>query len=220
MSNRKKTELIFKMNLVPILLLCLFVISSCKNRGQEIVSIGLTKMNVMYRGVENPVTIAVSGVPSDEVKATIDNGVLKQTGNEYSANPVKLGTATITVTANGKTAGTYELHVKDLPDPTVRINGQSSGQIDTASLFKAGKLTAETLNSEFPFTFKIIEFTMSCSYGGFTYDKTSKSDMLTPEQIIFIKKLKPGIKIQFEDIKVLGPEGTPRTLGPVIFELK
>jgi len=212
--------LFHKMKIVSISVAFLIIVTACSDNGPKVVSIGLTKMNVLYRGVENPAIIAVSGAASKDIKATIDNGVMKQTESSYSINPTKLGSAIVTVTVNDKSVGTYEFRVKDLPDPTVRINGQSGGKIDTASIFKAGKLIAEIYNGEFQFPWTIMEFTMNCNYAGFSYDKISKSDKISPEQISLIKKLKPGMKIYFEDIRVMGPEGTPRTLGPIAFELK
>ncbi len=134
--------------------------------------------------------------------------------------PVRLGKAVVTISAKDKPVGTVEFRVKDLPDPTARINGQSGGQIDTVSLIRAGKLTVGIYNSEFQLSWTVLEFTMSCSLDGFTYEKYSKGEKLDIEMINLIKKLKPGLKVSFEDIKVKGPEGSPRTIDPIIFVIK
>src|SRR5664279_4193203 len=124
MYESRKAMLLHKMKIVFVTVAFLFIVAACSDNGPKVVSIGLTKMNVIYRGVENPAVIAVSGAVAKDIKATIDNGAMKQTESGYSISPIKLGAAIVTVTVKDKPVGTYEFRVKDLPDPTVRINGQ------------------------------------------------------------------------------------------------
>ena len=49
--------------------------------GSANASIALDKMNVLYIGVDNPVTIAASGGGDDKVNAVISSGSLTRVGN-------------------------------------------------------------------------------------------------------------------------------------------
>ena len=57
-----------------------------------------TLMNVLYAGIANPMRIAVPGVPSGNVTATMTNGTLTRSKDGWEARPSKVGTeAVITV---------------------------------------------------------------------------------------------------------------------------
>ena len=59
-----------------------------------------TLMNVLYAGIANPMRIAVPGVPSGNVTATMTNGTLTRSKDGWEARPSKVGTeAVITVNA-------------------------------------------------------------------------------------------------------------------------
>ena len=59
-----------------------------------------TLMNVLYAGIANPMRIAVPGVPSGNVTATMTNGTLTRSKDGWEARPSKVGMeAVITVNA-------------------------------------------------------------------------------------------------------------------------
>src|ERR1043165_4676709 len=62
------------------------------------------KMNVLYIGVENPLCIAVPGVASKDVSATIsENAVLEKVSDgHFIAKPMSVGKCVVTVYAKGK----------------------------------------------------------------------------------------------------------------------
>lgn len=89
--------------------------------------ISADKMNVVYRGVSNPMTISIPGIPDNKVNASAA-GLSKGTGSHYTMNP---GTGhTVTITANGtlpdgKPISTRsEFRIKDIPRPTGTIRGE------------------------------------------------------------------------------------------------
>src|SRR5690606_33694326 len=60
--------------------------------------IAADKMNVVYRGVSNPMTIAIPGIPDSKVSASAP-GLSKASGSRYTMNP---GTGrTVKITASG-----------------------------------------------------------------------------------------------------------------------
>ena len=90
--------------------------------------ISADKMNVVYRGVPNPMTISIPGIPDNKVSASAP-GLNKQSGSKYVMNP---GTGrTVTITASGtlpdgqRISTNSEFRIKDIPRPTGAIRGET-----------------------------------------------------------------------------------------------
>lgn len=90
--------------------------------------ISADKMNVVYRGVANPITISIPGIPDNRVAASAP-GLTRSSGSKYIMNP---GTGrTVTISASGKlpdgqTVGSKtEFRIKDIPRPEGSIRGES-----------------------------------------------------------------------------------------------
>jgi gliding motility-associated protein GldM len=92
-------------------------------------TISADKMNVVYRGVENPMTISFAGVPDNKVSAS-GSGLSKGSGQgKYVMNPGSGKEVTINVTAtldDGKKVSDQQtFRIKDIPAPTGVISGQT-----------------------------------------------------------------------------------------------
>ncbi|MUU78007.1 type IX secretion system motor protein PorM/GldM [Winogradskyella endarachnes] len=90
-------------------------------------TISADKMNVVYRGVANPMTISFAGVPDNKVKAT--GAGLKPVGKgKYVMNPGSGREVTINVSAtldDGSHANDKKtFRIKDIPKPTGTISGK------------------------------------------------------------------------------------------------
>ncbi|MBL4663327.1 MAG: gliding motility protein GldM [Flavobacteriaceae bacterium] len=89
--------------------------------------ISADKMNVVYRGVVNPMTISIPGIPDSKVSAS-GNGLTKATGSKYNMTP-KQG-RTVSISARGTLPDgqvvntTSEFRIKDIPRPTGTIRGE------------------------------------------------------------------------------------------------
>ncbi|WP_179351622.1 type IX secretion system motor protein PorM/GldM [Winogradskyella vidalii] len=90
-------------------------------------TISADKMNVVYRGVANPMTISFAGVPDNKVNAS-GAGLKKLGGGKYVMNPGTGREVTISVNAtldDGSPAGDKKtFRIKDIPKPTGTIAGQ------------------------------------------------------------------------------------------------
>jgi gliding motility-associated protein GldM len=92
-------------------------------------TISADKMNVVYRGVENPMTISFAGVPDNKVNAS-GAGLSKVSGQgKYVMNPGAGKEVTINVTATlddgSKESDSKTFRIKDIPAPTGVIAGQT-----------------------------------------------------------------------------------------------
>ncbi len=95
--------------------------------------IAADKMNVVYRGVANPMSISIPGIPDNKVTAYAP-GLSKRSGSSYIMNPG--GGRTVTITASGKLpdgkniTSNSEFRIKDIPRP----NGSIRGETNTAKM--------------------------------------------------------------------------------------
>ena len=89
--------------------------------------ISADKMNVVYRGVENPMTISIPGIPDNKVRARAP-GLKRSRGSKYLMNPGKGKTVKIVATGtlpDGKVVSTSTSYrIKNLPNPTGTVRGE------------------------------------------------------------------------------------------------
>lgn len=185
-----------------------------------------TKMNVLYIGVDNPISISVSGIPSDRIFASNTNGVIRRSGNGWVAIPRVPGTASIVVDADvygdgkRKSMGKMEFRVKNIPDPIGKVAGRKGGTIDKGTLAAQMVVNADLENFEFDAKFTVTEFTVSALVRGFNQEEISKSFKITSAQRDIISNLKKGEKVFFDNIKAVGPDGKPRELPTISFKIQ
>ncbi len=198
--------------------------SSTYQVGTPSAVISPTKMNVLYLNVDNPVSISVSGVPAESIRATVDNGELIRKDQGYIARPKDASrNAIITVTApvDGKVRemGKMLFRVRTVPDPVAKVAGRKGGVIDKSTLSAQVAVQAELENFEFEMKFTVTEFKVSAIQGTFLREYTSRSARFTPEQKQLINSLGKNTKVYIEEIKASGTDGTTRDLAPVVFRI-
>ncbi len=186
-----------------------------------------TKMNVFYRGVKNPVSISVSGVPKENLLAEITKGKISRGGDDWMVEPgpgpegevvtVKVSAKVENVT---RFMGSMPFRVKDVPDPVATVAGRSQGVIGIGELTRAGGVKAELKNFDFDLDFTVTEFTVSAVLsGGFTKTETSQSANYSKAQIDIISQVKNGQRVTFENVKAIGPDGKTRTLNSIVLKI-
>ena len=99
-------------------------------------SISAKKMNVFYIGVDNPVSIDISGIPRENLIPSISCGTIKPdpSSPDWIVNiPSGFTDAIVTISANinneRKYLGSKRFRVKDIPDPIASIANKNSGII-------------------------------------------------------------------------------------------
>ncbi len=185
-----------------------------------------TKMNVFYIGVPNPVDISVSGVPDDKINAVLqgDGSITKQNGSTYTVLVKKPGEVKISVTATfdkeTKDMGSKAFRVKRVPDPVAKVANMKEGIIGKNLLMAQTGVVADLENFDFDLKFKISQFTVSTTIKGYSEEAKSTSNLVTPQQRDLISKATSGKKVYFENIKAVGPDGTERSLGAIVFKIQ
>ena len=88
-------------------------------------------MNVVYRGLKNPLSISFAGVPDNKVSVTTDSksSISKTSNGKYSLVPKKGFTTNIsaiaTLDGGDKVISTKEFRIKDIPSPVGKVSGGS-----------------------------------------------------------------------------------------------
>ena len=197
--------------------------------GQPSATISADKMNVFYIGVDNPVTISVPGVPSNNVLPSITAGGSLTPGQGAGKYIVRVNSgiseATVNVSAkiSGKvqTMGATKFRVKRVPDPVAYIGGVKSGIINKNVLAASHMIVAKMENFDFELTFIVTSYVFSIAQrGGDIIPTNGSGNMLTNEMVAKISRAAPGTRAYIEEIKAVGPDKVPRTLAPIILKLQ
>lgn len=183
-------------------------------------------MNVMYIGVDNPISVLAGGATEDNTKVTITNGTLTKDPSKgpgrYNARVNSPGKAVISVyiTNKGldKLMGSYEFRVKKVPDPVARVNGQAVGtsKIEKNTLVNAAGLVVSMPDFEFQMNISVSSFTMQIARNNeLTAVYTSNSNRFTDDMINQINRCRRGDKIYIENIMARMPEGNRPLNSPI-----
>ena len=181
------------------------------------VSVSATKMNVVYRGINNP--IAVGGGVGGEISASASSGTLTRTGNgTYNLLPGGADEVTISVTSAGSSLGSMKFRVKDLPKPQALIRNVVNGQVSKSALQAAGRVEAEMKDFDFDGVhYDVVGYTFRYK----TKSGTTKEAKATDEIRTAISQSNVGDMFQFTAIQVRGNDGKTKTLEtPIGVEIK
>jgi len=186
------------------------------------VSVSATKMNVVYRGIDNP--IAVGGGVGGEISASASSGTLTRTGNgTYNLRPGDAAEVTINVTSAGSSLGSMKFRVKDLPKPEAIIRNVVNGQVTKSALLAANRVEAEMKDFDFDGVhYDVVGYTFRYkTKAGTTKEAKANSGAFTDEIKNAISGSNAGDMFQFTAIQVRGNDGKTKTLEtPIGVEIK
>ena len=186
------------------------------------VSVSATKMNVVYRGINNP--IAVGGGVGGEISASASSGSLTRTGNgTYNLLPGAADEVTISVTSGGSSLGSMKFRVKDLPKPTALIRNVQNGLVSKSALLAANRVEAEMKDFDFDgVKYDVVGYTFRYkTKAGTTKEAKASSGAFTDEIKNAISGSNVGDMFQFTAIQVRGNDGKTKTLEtPIGVEIK
>ena len=126
-------------------------------------TISADKMNVVYRGVDNPISVTFAGISADKVKAQ-GSGLSPAGGaGKYVMKPGSGTEVTITATGilpDGKPVTDKKVfRIKGLPNPTGKVRGEVAAKGQTSNL-EVCTVTAELEDFDFPVSVNVTQFTV------------------------------------------------------------
>ena len=189
------------------------------------VTASATKVNVLYRDLDNPVAISGGTKGAEAIQAVIDNGSIApvdKSGN-FIVKPGTGNKAIINVTVDGKTTS-FPFPVKRIPDPLPKV-GQYSGSSVPINEFKA-QVGIRADMGDFVFEgvkFNVVAFTIVCTGRGFESVGPKfavvNGAYFTPEVKGYIEMCKAGSSVLITDITVDGPGGSRKFPSSMAFNL-
>ncbi|MBI4648123.1 MAG: gliding motility protein GldM [Bacteroidia bacterium] len=194
-----------------------------------------TKMNVLYRGIDNPVSISAAGVSAEDIVASISNGTLaSQGGGNFIARPGSGDKSSVSVSAKmGKTSRQmgqpFEFRVKDVPDPvpTLMIRDPGKPEQKLSGIIKLKQLGSANLdivalleNFAFDLSFVITKFKLVMQTPGGDYvEYEATGNKFTAKQKEMMKVARANQRISFEGINAKGPDGKNRSLPNIGYKV-
>jgi gliding motility-associated protein GldM len=195
--------------------------------GSAGASLQLDKMNVMYIGVENPMTLSASGYNIEDVSLSLPGAELKSTGKgTYSAKVTKEGKIEWAINAKARTGGGISkigggiIRVKLIPNPQATILGKSSGYVPTAQFKVQTGILAKVDGFDFETTFRVTKFRFTwVPKTGDPYEKEVIGAYFNADVKNIMPRLRPGDRVIMENIKAVGPDGRERSINSITFNL-
>ena len=203
------------------------VTSSICSIAQTSVAIAPNKMNVLYIGVDNPVSIAAYGTTDDKVSVSINGGggaVSRVSAGNYVVRVNQItDDCTIEVNADGKLVGSSKFRVRSLPAPMATVGGHMSGENVPADAFKAQSGVAAWIK-DFPFElrYQIVgyTFTVEDDKGGIKETNNEEAAFSSETKEYIAQYVKPGKTLTIDNIRASGPDGKVRKLPSLVYYIK
>jgi N-acetylmuramoyl-L-alanine amidase len=204
------------------------VLEITTSNGKPTVAISTEKFNILYADVENPLRIAVSDVPDQQLKVTISQGSIEKKGELYVAENLKPGEAVITVTYTYKSGKVIsdQIRYKVISTsesisykPVPSIAGSKGGRIDVTKFKTAGKIDVFSIADEDAI---ISSYTVYFTGKGFEGKPglvpNVKGNQFSKKVIELLERAAAGTTIVFDEIKVQTKSGEMRA-PPIVFNL-
>ena len=130
-------------------------------------TIAADKMNVVYRGVVNPMTISFAGVSDNNVTASAP-GLTKASGNgKYNMSPGQGTEVVINVTGklpdNSSVVDKRVYRIKNIPAPQGAIGGEVGEVKGGKGRLSASQISAKLVDFDFDVNLKVTQFTFRVS---------------------------------------------------------
>lgn len=191
-------------------------------------TISATKMNVLYIGVDNPISVGVPGVSPAGVSASMSGGSISRSGSDWVARVTQKGTATIVASAKMsdgtvRRMGQMEYRVKQLPKPEAKWGTVESGTSMARSAVAIHRSVRASMGAEFAFEglkYRVTGYRFVLApRKGEAYMKSQSGSSIPSAFSDRIRKAKKGDRILVDKIRAVGPDGKQRNLKPILIEL-
>jgi GldM C-terminal domain len=184
-----------------------FIFFLCANHvffAQNVAVISSERMNLLYVGISNPVSIAMEKIPNSKLKVTISEGgsIEKLKDGLYYIMVNHQGKYTIMVEGNGVVTK-KEFRAKNIPNPWVSLNIMDfEGDTISVSIAKAiTGLISHQINFDIDFRLSIDKFSVLIKQAnGNLKVVENKGAGFSSELLEILTTLKGGDYILFYDI--------------------
>ncbi|WP_262909857.1 gliding motility protein GldM [Maribellus sp. CM-23] len=196
---------------------------------QPSVTMSATKMNVFYKGLDNPFEVSGGSIPSENLEVTMTNGKIVRNGNLFTIKPDDLDAngrktkVSVYANINGdrRLIGTSDWRVKEVPDPVAQVAGISGGNIKKEVLVIQDGVLAVLEDFDFEFKYTVTQFTLETTGSdGYSNPYPVKGNRFSAQQKEALKRVNINTWVNITDIKAVGDDGSTRDLDPISLKIK
>lgn len=195
--------------------------------AQTTIAIAPTKLNVLYIGVDNPVSVAASSGADDNVTVSINGGggiVSKTSAGLYNVQVSEVtDDCVISVYVNGKLAGTSSFRVRSLPAPSGTIGGYRSGENVSANAMQSQNGLGVYVK-DFPFDvqYAVLGYTLTIDTDkGDVKSADCEGAYFSPVVKAYINQYaKPGRTVTVDKIRVKDQGGRVWKIPSLVYYIK
>lgn len=175
--------------------------------------VSATSMNVMYRGLENPIEIASCGYAPNQLIVTCTGGSIIGDSGKYNVKPGTDKVVIISVSAKTSniTLGEYKFKVKAVPTPVITWGGIFNGGSISSSIASTSPLIPRLEDFDFVVYAVIKSFNINFIDGGALNTMSITGNQIPGSLESKIKGLQKGTTIYFDEIKLSISGGDSRT---------
>lgn len=190
--------------------------------GNRSATVSADMMNVFYIGVENPITIAAAGVPSEQLKVSCSGATMVGSGSKRTIKVDKQGTAIISLSGGGLEKTDFEFRVKRIPDPIVKLGNKVDGLIGSGEMKAQKGLIPELVGFDFGARCDIQSYTLYYTRTRQDPVEIQGTGNSFPQNVLnVITQAKPGDQYAFTEVKARCPgDITARRVNGLSFKVK
>lgn len=191
--------------------------------GETSATVSADKMNVFYIGVDNPISVSVAGVSSNDVNVKCEGAGCNLTGGrgKYTVKVSRPGEVNIKVSGGGLSKSA-PFRVKRIPDPVAKLGNKADGTMGNGE-FKAQRGVIPWLEG--------FDFDAKCQIQGFNLVKVAKRQdpvasqnpggRFNEKSLRLVRSAKPGDTYYFENVKAKCPgDAAGRKINSMVFKIR
>lgn len=186
-------------------------------------------MNVLYTGLNNPITVSVPGYKPEQIRANITKGQLKQKEpGSYIANVPQARKTFIDVSVKLESGevqsiGRKKFRIKPVPKPQPYFGSKASGTISAGEVGIVDVIVA-SMGDGFAFEgvkYRISSFRLTYvpKRGNFK-EASNNGPRLTNEMKRMLSDPKPGDKIIVDELEAKGPDGVKNLPSTIVLTVE
>ena len=188
-------------------------------------AVSCDKNNVLYIGVDNPITVAAANLSSDQIIVKAENGNIEGSDGRYFFRGTEPGSTYIIVYKKStlEKIGSWSFRLRYIPDPVAKVGpwGNDNARARAIVLKSQYWIRADLEDFDYEATFRVDSFTLNIFYqdsciikevfnvGNKFNDKVSEA----------LKTIKNGDIVIFKKIYVTGPDRRRRLISPLVLTI-
>ncbi|MFK7946150.1 MAG: GldM family protein [Saprospiraceae bacterium] len=181
-----------------------------------------TKMNVVYIGVDNPISVAISGYSAEDIDVQVSDGEIEGKAGKYIWRVSTPGNAKITVSANGQVIETFDYRIKRIPDPVAVVGKTMSGSISAATLKAQSGVNSVINNFDFDARCETVSYVITVvRKNADPIDSPNKGAAFSGTARSLINMVQAGDIVYIENVRCRCPgDAAARKINSIVLKIK